>query len=79
MVFNGMRGYANVLCMTEAVQEQEMTNELEETRWAVISFERCEGAGLTYPQAAQLLKELESRKVAGLALATDETAAKINT
>lgn len=64
--------------MAEAVQEQETTNELEEPRWAVISFERCEGSGLTYPQAASLIKELESRKIAGLALVTDEAASKQN-
>ena len=56
-----------------------MINELEDPRWAVISFERREGSGLTYAQAAQLLKELESRKISGLALVTDETAAKIDT
>ena len=64
--------------MAEAAQEQEMINELEEPRWAVISFERREGAGLTYKQAAQLLGELDSRKVAGLAIVTDEAAAKVS-
>ena len=64
--------------MAEAVQEQETINELEDPRWAVISFERREGAGLTYQQAAQLLGELDSKKVAGLAIVTDEAAAKIS-
>ena len=64
--------------MAEAVQEQETINELDEPRWAVISFERREGAGLTYHQAAQLLSELDSKKVAGLAIVTDEAAAKIS-
>jgi hypothetical protein len=68
--------------MAEAVQEQEtaaeIVNELEEPRWAVISFERREGTGLTYPQAAQLLSELDTRKVAGLAIVTDEAAAKVS-
>lgn len=64
--------------MSEAVQEQETINELEEPRWAVISFERCEGSGLTYQQAAQLLNELDSHRVAGLAVITDEAAAKIS-
>jgi len=67
--------------MAEAVQEQHMEatgSELEQPRWAVISFERREGAGLTYPQAVQLLKDLESRKVTGLAIVTDEVAAKIS-
>ena len=64
--------------MAEAVQEQETINELEEPRWAVISFERREASGLTYQQAAKLLKELDSRRVAGLAIVTEEAAAKIS-
>ena len=65
--------------MAEAAQEQaeSMGNELEQPRWAVISFERREGEGLTYPQAVQMLKELESRNVTGLAIVTDEAAARI--
>ena len=65
--------------MAEAAQEQtEATeNELEQPRWAVISFERREGDALTYQQAVQMLKELESQKVTGLAIVTDEAAACI--
>ena len=66
--------------MTEPVQEQQaetMENELEQPRWAVISFERREGSGLTYLQAVQILKDLESRNVTGLAIVTDGAAAKI--
>jgi hypothetical protein len=65
--------------MAEAAQEQtEATeNELEQPRWAVISFERREGDALTYQQAVQMLKELESQKVTGLAIVTDEAAARI--
>jgi hypothetical protein len=65
--------------MAEAAQEQtEATeNELEQPRWAVISFERREGDALTYLQAVQMLKELESQKVTGLAIVTDEAASRI--
>ena len=66
--------------MTEPVQEQQteaMVSELEQPRWAVISFERREGSGLTYLQAVQILKDLESRNVTGLAIVTDGAAAKI--
>ena len=66
--------------MAEAAQEQQIgatLSELEQHRWAVISFERREGSGLTYPQATDLLRDLESRKVTGLAVVTDEAAAKI--
>lgn len=68
--------------MAEAVQEQDETtvnlSELDQPRWAVISFERVEGFGLTYLQAARIMKELEARKVAGLAVVTDEAAAKMS-
>ena len=64
--------------MADAAQEQETINELEQPRWAVISFERREGSGLTYQQAAKLLSELDSRRVAGLAIVADEAAAKIS-
>jgi len=63
--------------MAEATQAETIENELEQARWAVISFERREGSGLTYLQAVQLLKDLESRNVTGLAIVTDEAAAKI--
>ena len=67
--------------MAEAVLEQSSTNdanELEEARWAVISFDRREGSALTYPQAVQLLDELDSRRITGLAIVSDEAAAHIN-
>ena len=66
--------------MAEAAQEQQteaMVSELEQPRWAVISFERREGDALTYQQAVQMLKELESQKVTGLAIVTDEAASRI--
>ena len=77
-MFNGILSCANFLCMAEAVKENDTINELEKPRWAVISFERCEGSGLTYQQAAQLLNKLDSQRVAGLAVVTDEAAAKIS-
>ena len=66
--------------MAEAAHEQQteaMVSELEQPRWAVISFERREGDALTYQQAVQMLKELESQKVTGLAIVTDEAASRI--
>jgi hypothetical protein len=44
---------------------------------AVISFDRCEAAGLTYGEAAEKMCELESRRIAGLCLVTAETAARL--
>jgi len=52
-------------------------NELGMGNWAVISFERCEATGLTYPQAVEKMRELESRRVTGLCLVTAETAARL--
>lgn len=51
--------------------------ELDEPRWSVVSFERKEAAGLTYEQATRLMRELDSRRVTGLCLVTDETAARV--
>lgn len=67
--------------MHEAVQNSTEpdinVSELDERRWSVISFERCEGSGLGYDEAARLLAELDSRKVAGLCIVADEAAARI--
>ena len=52
-------------------------SELDEPRWAVISFDQCEAGGLTYKQAAALISELDSHGVAGLCIVTDEAAKKI--
>jgi hypothetical protein len=51
-------------------------SELSMRRWSVISFDRCEASGLTYHQASEKLAELEQRRVPGLAIVTDEAAAR---
>jgi len=56
---------------------EETSCELDEPRWSVVSFDRREGAGLTYVQAIELLNELDSRKVAGLCIVTDRAAARM--
>jgi hypothetical protein len=58
--------------------EENFTSELNEPCWAVVSFETCAAKDLTYPQAEETLKELESQKVAGLCIVTNEVAAKIS-
>lgn len=55
-----------------------LTSELEEPRWAVISFERTEAAGLTFWQASRRMEELDSQGVAGLCIVTDDAAARLN-
>ena len=52
-------------------------SELSDTRWAVISFERCEASGLTYDQAVAKRAELQKKRIAGLGIVTDEAAARI--
>lgn len=58
--------------------ETENDSELEKPRWSVISFDRCEVSGLTYEQATAKLADLETRKISGLCVITDEAAARLN-
>lgn len=51
--------------------------ELDQPRWAVISFDECEAGNLTYEAAARLLAELEAKGVTGLCVVTDRTAARL--
>ncbi len=51
-------------------------SELDLQLWSVVSFDKLEGSGLNYSAAFNLLEELESRKVAGLCLITDEAASR---
>ena len=52
-------------------------SELDEPRWAVISFERCEKAGLSYDEASKELGRLEGLGLAGLCLVTDKAAERL--
>lgn len=60
---------------TDAVEE--FPPELRESRWSVISFEKCEANSLTYAEAEQKLAELLAQKVSGLCIVTDEVAGRI--
>lgn len=60
----------------EAVTETRVTSELEAPRWAVVSFEKVEAAGLRYAQAVSVMADLELRGVTGLCIITDEAAAR---
>jgi hypothetical protein len=53
-------------------------SELEEARWAVISFDKVEASPLTYSQAEDWLAELDLRNVPGLCIVSIETAERIN-
>jgi hypothetical protein len=49
-------------------------SELGERRWAVLSERGSEAAGLTYEEAAALVKGLRTKDVSGLCVVTDEAA-----
>lgn len=52
-------------------------SELQETRWSVVSFDKREAGGLTYPQAEEKMAELLAKKVYGLCIITDEAARRV--
>ena len=77
-----IENFADIFATAEtAVQPGEpvaaVQSELSEPRWAVISFERTESAGLTYAQAVHTMDELQTRRVSGLCIVTVETAAMV--
>jgi hypothetical protein len=55
----------------------ETQSELDQPRWSVVSFEQREAGGLTYPQAAELISELDANDISGLCTVTDEAAARM--
>jgi hypothetical protein len=61
----------------ENASAEDFPKELRLPVWSVISFEKREASGLTYPEAEQKLSELEAQKVSGLCIVTDEVAARI--
>lgn len=58
----------------EDVSDEDVSSELNEPRWSVISFEKLEAKNLTYDEAAQKLTELVGDKISGLCIITDEAA-----
>lgn len=60
------------------VQIEPIESELNEPRWSLVSFERREAGGLTYPQAARLMEELDSNGIAGLCIVTDTAASRMS-
>ena len=47
--------------------------------WSVVSFEQCEFSGLNYGEAIAKMTELDSKKVPGLCIVTDDVASRIKT
>ena len=52
-------------------------SELREPRWAVLSERGCEGAGLSYEEAAAVVARLRGERVSGLCVVTDAAAAHV--
>lgn len=61
----------------EAAVTVSSSNELQERRWSVVTFENCAARNLTYQEAFEKLKALEAEKIAGLCVVTDEAAERI--
>ena len=61
----------------EAASDEFLSSELNDPRWSVVSFEKCEATGLTYDEAARNLQELASNGVFGLCITTNEAAEKV--
>lgn len=57
---------------------ENFNSELDLPQWSVVSFDKLEGSGLNYSAAYKLLEELETRRVAGLCLVTDEAASRFD-
>lgn len=57
--------------------DEALESELDAPIWAVVSFEKCEAAGLSYPQALERIAELERAGVYGLCVVTDEAANRL--
>ncbi|MGH9941278.1 MAG: hypothetical protein ACRD9R_02845 [Pyrinomonadaceae bacterium] len=52
-------------------------SELNEARWSVISERGREASGLSFAEAMRLVGDLQSRKVYGTCVVTDEAAGRL--
>ena len=66
----GRRGVADA--------QPEVSSELNQPRWSVVSFDKREAGGLTYRQAANLVDVLDTHGTHGLCIITDEAAKRYN-
>lgn len=55
-----------------------LSSEINAPRWSVVSFEKRVAENLTYAAAAAKLKEIQTQKISGLCIVTDEAAARIS-
>ncbi len=67
--------------MSEATEKKvtkTLHSELDLPQWSVVSFDKSEASGLTYPTAVKLMSEKEAAGVYGLCIVTDDAASRIN-
>ena len=57
--------------------QNETASELDMPIWSVVSFDQCELSGLKYADAVSKIAELESKRVPGLCIVTDDVASRI--
>jgi hypothetical protein len=63
----------------DAESRAEVSSELDEPCWSVVSFDKREAGGLPYRQAAALMALLDAHGIHGLCVITDEAAKRYGT
>ena len=60
-----------------AAAENNLTSEMNDSRWSVVSFDAVAVSGLPYEEARNRLEKLQQQNIAGLCIVTDEAAARM--
>lgn len=61
----------------EIESENRLPSELAEPIWSVVTYETVAASGLTYDEAEELAAKLETARVAGICIITDEAAQRM--
>ena len=67
-----------MLIVSKVKRAKARVGELNEQRWSVLSERGREGGGLTYAEAAALVRRLLGEKIHGTCVVTDGAAARLN-
>lgn len=62
---------------TEVAPAEEVSSELHDPRWSVVTFNQRVANGLTYDEALRKMAELKKENLSGLCILTDEAAGRI--
>jgi len=62
----------------ENLSTDAIASELNEPRWSVATYESVAFSGLTYQEALEWVEKLETQKISGICIITDEAAARIS-